>query len=179
MRRLYLILTLIFCLSQGINAQPCVGVFYPLPGNAFYTHPLPGDTSHINNRWSFSKYAGFSAGYGYPYGGMSVSVPLGMQMNYRINNNLYAFGGVSVAPTYYTFRNNFVQSDKYMSTPYNHNATAFGVFSGVYGGLMYVNDDRTFSISGSIGIETGNFPTYVPPDSRFQQNSSPERKKFR
>ena len=179
MRRLYLIFTSLFFLTLAVQAQPGVSVLYPLPGNVFNNQPLPGDTSHINSRWSFSKYAGFSAGYGFPYGSTSVSVPLGMQMNYRINKNVYAFTGVTVAPTYYTFRNSFVQSDKYLNSPAFLNTTGFGVFSGVYGGLMYVNDDRTFSISGSIGIETGSFPAYIPPDSRFQQNTAPDRKKYR
>ena len=97
MRRLYLIFTSLFFMTLAVQAQPGVSVLYPLPGNVFNNHPLPGDTSHINSRWSFSKYAGFSAGYGYPYGSTSVSVPLGMQMNYRVNKNLYAFAGVTVA----------------------------------------------------------------------------------
>jgi hypothetical protein len=42
-----------------------------------------------------------------------------------------------------------------MANPYG-----FGLNSRVDIGLMYINDARTFSISGSIGVERGTYPVY-------------------
>jgi hypothetical protein len=40
------------------------------------------------------------------------------------------------------------------------NPNAFGMYTKFEAGLMYVNDARTFSISGSIGVSKTNFPYY-------------------
>ena len=54
---------------------------------------------------------------------------------------------------------------EYRSSKVNSNNTFFrsshtGVYSSAALGLMYINDARTFSISGSISIEKDDYPMY-------------------
>ena len=132
-------------------------------------HPL-GDTSNPNQKWFFTKYAAISAGYiFYNGGGGSVlSAPVGLQVTRELNNNLYAFAGVSVAPTFFSYNSSYYNSQVNKSYPggYLPNTYSFGMNSRVEMGLMYVNDARTFSISGSIGIERSTNPYYpaYPPN---------------
>src|SRR3954451_23594616 len=66
---------------------------------------------HVNDsafkkKWFVSKYAGISTGFSFFKGGNAtvVSAPIGLQLNRRLNNNLFAFAGVSAAPSYVNFR---------------------------------------------------------------------------
>ena len=89
------------------------------------------------------------------------SSPVGLQLNRRLNNNLYAFAGVSAAPAYINFNNAFLNTDINKTNSNNFSkANNFGMYSRAEIGLMYVNDAKTFSISGSIGIEKTNYPSY-------------------
>ena len=132
-------------------------------------HPL-GDTSNPNQKWFFTKYAAISAGYiFYNGGGGSVlSAPVGLQVTRELNNNLYAFAGVSVAPTFFSYNSSYYNPhvNKFYPGGYLPNTYSFGMNSRVEMGLMYVNDARTFSISGSIGIERSTNPYYpaYPPN---------------
>jgi hypothetical protein len=131
----------------------------PLPGS----HGTPNDNLQ-NKQWYFTKYAGVSAGFGYFYGGGGsyIAVPVGVQLNHPLNNNLTAFAGASVAPTFLSFNSAFVNptASKYYPGSYLPNTYSFGMSSRVEMGLMYTNDDKTFSISGSIGIERSTYPIY-------------------
>ncbi|MGI8638034.1 MAG: hypothetical protein ACR2KZ_21770 [Segetibacter sp.] len=119
-------------------------------------------------KWFFSKYSGISTSFTFFKGGNAtvVSAPVGLQLNRRLNNNLYAFAGVSVAPAYVNFNRSFMTTD---ATKFNGNNNLFkssslGIYSRAELGLQYINDDRTFSISGSIGVERNNYamPFYQP-----------------
>jgi hypothetical protein len=44
----------------------------------------------------------------------------------------------------------------------NANANNFDINPAVYMGLMYTNDERTFSISGSIGVSRSSYNGYSP-----------------
>jgi len=47
-----------------------------------------------------------------------------------------------------------------------------GVYSRAELGLMYVNDAKTFSVSGSIGVQRSSYPVYpYPQANRTKQNS--------
>ena len=123
---------------------------------------LQANDSIASKKWFFSKYSGISTSFTFFKGGNAtiVSAPIGLQLNRRLNNNLYAFAGVSVAPAYVNFNQSFMTSDFNKSNPNN---TAFkssnlGIYSRAELGLQYINDDRTFSISGSIGVERNNYP---------------------
>jgi hypothetical protein len=87
---------------------------------------------------------------------------VGLQLNRRLNNNLYAFAGVSVAPAYTNFNNAFLSADINKINPNNSfiKGNNFGMYSRVDLGLTYVNDAKTFSISGSIGVERSSYPLF-------------------
>jgi hypothetical protein len=131
--------------------------------------PFPGydqirDSHHANQKWYFSKYAGVAAGVGF-YNGASatvISTPIGLQLNRQLNNNLVAFAGVYAAPTFFNFGHSFTDPSFNKSYPGSSfsNQYGFGINHGFQMGLMYVNDARTFSISGSIGVEQSSYPVY-------------------
>ena len=91
-----------------------------------------------------------------------ISAPIGLQINRRLTNNLFAFAGVSVAPTYFSTNRSFSNESMYKMNPgfTQFSSKGFGMYSRAEAGLMYVNDERTFSISGSIGIERSSYPVY-------------------
>ncbi len=156
-----------------------------LPGNLMdYTqrgwmHSLPMHDSSYHKKWSFSKYAGLSAGYSFFRGGsaMVVAAPLSLQVNRRLTNNLYAFAGVSVAPAYLYFNSAFLPADLTKFNTNNSLSRSFGMYSRAELGLMYINDAKTFSISGSIGIEKSNAPYFYNPVNTNRQSPvvSPNR----
>lgn len=128
-------------------------------------HPRQvSDTNNIQKKWSVTKYAGISTGFVAFKGGSGsfLSVPLGLQLNRQLTHNLYAFGAVSVAPG--VFRYNTMpqpaanKNNNWMQT----NTNSFKAWSDARIGLMYISNDKTFSISGSIGVSTSNYNTYSP-----------------
>jgi hypothetical protein len=144
----------------------------PLPLNSlnfsqsllFPPYQAYGDSSQTNQKWYFTKYAAISTGaiFYNGGGGTFLSAPVGLQLNHPINNNLIAFAGVSAAPTFFNYNSLYTDPvfnksypGNYMSNPYG-----FGLNSRVDIGLMYINDARTFSISGSIDVERGSYPVY-------------------
>lgn len=149
-----------------------------LPGN-FIDYSYRGNParninfndSASNKKWSLSKYSGISTTFSFFKGGNAtvVSAPLGLQLNRKLNNNLYAFAGVLVAPSYVNFRSSFMNSDfnKFSGANFLRSGS-LGIYSRAEMGLMYINDEKTFSISGSIGIERRNYsmpgfaPVYAP-----------------
>ena len=141
-----------------------------LPG-----YQMIGDSNQLNQKWYFSKYAAFSTG-AFFYnggGGTFLSAPVGLQVNHPINNNLIAFAGVSAAPTFFNYNSLYTNQvfnksypGSYMTNPYG-----FGLNSRVDIGLMYINDARTFSISGSIGVERGTYPVYYPSNRPVTKNN--------
>jgi hypothetical protein len=131
--------------------------------------PLPGyrpfaDSSHSDQRWYLYKYAGISSGAGYYAGGSLtfMSIPIGIQLNHQLTNNLFAFAGMSTSPAFYYI--NQLYSGPYINKSYPgnnmSNTYGFGMNSRVEIGLMYINDAKTFSISGSIGIDRSIYPLY-------------------
>lgn len=119
------------------------------------------DTNAHQKKWFFSKYAGISTGFmAFRGGGGSfLSAPVGVQLYRQLNNNVYAFAGLSVAPSLFNYTTPFYQPKTSFM-----NANNLGVYSSAHMGLMYINDDRTFSISGSIGVGNyyGRSPYYGP-----------------
>ncbi len=132
-------------------------------GPAFGYPQRATDTSNIHKKWFTTKYAGVSTGFIAFNGGSSsfMSVPLGLQLNRQLTNNLFAFGGVSVTPSVFRYNNVPYQpaiNKNSGFTQTNH----FGAYSDAKIGVMYINNDRTFSISGSIGVGRGSYPGYSP-----------------
>jgi hypothetical protein len=125
--------------------------------------------SHFNDsaqdkKWFLSNYISISTSFSFFKGGNAtmVAVPVGLQLNRKLNNNFYAFAGVSVAPAYVNFTHSFLATD--ISKTWQSNSylksNSFSMYSRAEMGLMYINDEKTFSISGSIGIERSNYPVY-------------------
>jgi len=136
--------------------------------DAFTNYNTISDSNNVNKKWSLHKYGGVSASYGFFNGGSAsiISAPVGLQLNRRINNNLYAFAGIAAAPAYINFNNSsFIQADvnKNMQGINRYNTSAFSMYSKFEAGLMYVNDARTFSISGSVGIYSSSNPQFANP----------------
>jgi hypothetical protein len=127
------------------------------------------DSSNLNEKWHFSKYVGISAGFGFFNGGSAtvLSAPVGLQLNRQLNNNLFAFAGISSAPSFFSFSRSFTDPVFNQSYPGSNlsNAYGFGMNSSVEMGLMYMNDAKTFSISGGIGIYKTSYPVY--PSNRM------------
>jgi hypothetical protein len=104
-----------------------------------------------------------------------VAAPIGLQLNRSINNNVSAFAGVSVAPAYINFGQRFMNTD---INKLNQNSPFFkannlNLYSRAEIGLSYTNDERTFQISGSIGVERSNYnaPLYVPYSNTRNTNN--------
>jgi hypothetical protein len=113
-----------------------------------------------NQKWQLRPYASVSAGYVFLNGGISyLSVPAGLALIHPLNNNISAFGAVSATPVIFSM--NRLYTDPAANYPGNNfSRPDFGLNARVEGGLMYTNDAKTFSISGSIGIERGSYPVY-------------------
>jgi len=134
------------------------------------THPafrhfnqLP-DTNTTKKKWFLTKYAGISAGLLFfnGGGGSYLSAPIGIQINRQLSNNVFAFAGISAAPTIFNFGSPLSQGAN--KTYGFMNGNNLGVYSAAHVGLMYTNDERTFSISGSVSVGRydGRNPYYSP-----------------
>jgi hypothetical protein len=164
MRIILLILALISFLSPKAQTHLPVSSMNFSQSLLFPGYQTYGDSNQFNQKWYFSKYAAISTGAVFfnGGGGTFLSAPVGLQLNHPLNNNLIAFAGISAAPTFFNYNSLYTDPvfsksypGSYMSNPYG-----FGMNSRVDIGLMYINDARTFSISGSIGIDRGTYPVY-------------------
>lgn len=160
MRIMLLLITLIS--SFSVKAQTLLP-----PGLMSYHQPLTFSHSFdstLNRKWSLHPYAGLSAGYSFFNGGNAsvLAVPVGLQLTRRLNNNLYAFAGVSAGPVYMNFNRSFLSANPYQAHQYNNLLSPgnLGIYSRAELGLMYVNDAKTFSLSGSIGVERSSYPVF-------------------
>ena len=110
-----------------------------------------------NRHWQLKPYASVSAGMIFLNGGGAsyLSAPAGLMLARPLNNNLAAFSRLSIAPTVLSM--NPLVNPMQTSNQYN-----LGLSTRLEGGLMYTNDARTFSISGSISVERDSYPIYSP-----------------
>ena len=156
----------VFCFSKGLRPYAC-GRYQLYAIVSFTRVHLPGDSNPVNQKWYFSKYAGISAGFSFFNGGSAtyVSAPFVLQLNHPLNDHVTAFAAVSASPTFFSFNNAFTNptAGKYYPGSYPPNTYNFGMNSRVEMGLMYINDARTFSISGSIGVERSSYPIFIQP----------------
>lgn len=146
----FIIIVLLFFTFASARSQTVINT---MPFNAWHS----ADSSIQKHKWFVTSYAGFSTGVTFYRGGRSpfLAAPIAVQLNRKLNNNLIAFANVTTAPVYLGI-NPFVTdiNRTYDFNPYKR----FGVYSSASLGLMYINDSRTFSISGSIGIESSSNP---------------------
>lgn len=138
------------------------------PGNIGYSSSFNrspafalADSSGKVKKWSLQKYSSLSLGMMMWKGGSAsyVSAPIGLQLNRRITNNLFAFAGISIAPSIVNFRQSFTSPDfKNTGLRGMNQSYGLGMYSRAELGLGYTNDARTFEIRGSIGIQRNDFP---------------------
>ena len=161
MRSILVIFLLVFATSTEAQQflRPTLG-YTPmgLGGlNNLSFNRIPAD-----KKWFWTSSVGLTTGMTFFNGGnMSyLSVPATLQLNRRLNQNLYAFGNVSVAPIYSNFNGAFMSADpnKFGGANSFMRPGQMGFYSRAEMGLFYTNDSRTFSISGSISVERGTNP---------------------
>jgi hypothetical protein len=162
MRTLFVLITLLSSLL--LEAQTPKQSF---KDSSYYIQPTQ------KKKWFLTSYSNIGIGFNFFNGGTAtvVSAPVGLQLNRQLNNNLYAFTAVSLAPTYVNFNSSFLSPG---TKPYTGNALKsdyFGLHPSVNMGMMYVNDARTFSISGSIGVERSSYPILYPPANMQRINT--------
>ena len=159
--RIILFLVILFSFST-IKAQPVLPFGMPAysqqPG---FANNIPGHDSLSKSKWFVSTYKGFSTRLSFFNGGQAaiLAAPVGLQLNRRLNNHFYAFANVAVTPAFINLNPSFITTglDKnYQGNTFSSNS--LNVYPSVSLGVMYVNDARTFSISGSISAERSSYP---------------------
>jgi hypothetical protein len=156
-----LLISFSFAIAQGQGQS-----FAAASDNNKFGDSIPRVRGGLDTKWSSSFYHGISTGFSFFNGGnfMTVAAPFGWQLNRRLNDNFYAFAGISAAPAYINFNQSFLYSDVNKNYPGNGlRANNFGFYARAEAGLMYVNDARTFSISASVGAQRGNNPLFLYP----------------
>ena len=132
MRTILVLFVLIF--SIALKAQTIL----PLSFIDYTQRQTLSNNIHLNGitpnkKWSLSKYSGVSTSFNFFRGGNAtvIAAPLGLQVNRRLNNNLYAFAGVSVAPAYINFNNSFLIANGNKTGMGNtmFNSNGFGMYS--------------------------------------------------
>jgi len=126
-----------------------------------------------SKKWFLTSYSNIGIGLNFFNGRTAtvISAPVCLQLNRQLNNNLYAFTGVSLAPTYVNFNHSFLSPGAKPYAGSGFKSDYFGLYSSVNMGLMYVNDARTFSVSGSIGVARSNYPLPFYPPANMQRTS--------
>jgi hypothetical protein len=159
MRLILLVFASMVLLSAKAQSYLPVSTLNFAQWQPFSTYHTLSDSNNLNQKWYLTKYVGISAGFGFfnGAGGSFISAPVGLQLNHPLNNNLIAFAGVSAAPAFFNFSNSFTNPSYPGNVP---NAYGFGLNSRVDLGLMYINDAKTFSISGSIGVDRYSYPVF-------------------
>lgn len=169
---------LAFC---AVDAQPFMGGGlgdYRLGQNLLSNK----NDSTGTRKWSLHKFSGISTSFiGWKGGYAAVlSAPIGLQLNRAINNNVFAFAGVSVAPSYVNFHQAFMSTDVNKSLPgnsYLRGTNSFRLYPRAEVGLSYTNDERTFQISGRLSVERNQYrmPLFIPYNNGGNTNMAPLR----
>jgi hypothetical protein len=163
MRILLTILSsLAFLIPRAQTHLPLGGQWGITPWQPYVPYSLMA-YDNSNRGWQVRPYASVSAGYLFLGGGISyLSAPVGLVVYHPINNNFSGFAGVTASPT--VFNMSRLYTDQLVNPAYPGNRfTGLGVNAGIQGGIIYTNDAKTFSISGSISVQRGSYPIYIPP----------------
>lgn len=163
MRIIFTFLLIVFAITLKAQTNLPGSFQNNIYGSTFARHNNVYD-SGAHKKWFISSYSGITAGYSFfSHGGASfVAAPLGLQLNRRLSNNVYAFAGVTVAPTYLNFNQAFLTTDlnKVNTSNSFYQPGNFSMYSAATLGLMYINNERTFSVSGRISVERSNYPLF-------------------
>ena len=170
-----LLFALLFSFGS-VNSQTIgtIGVPGYSPGKSFL-HTIPVQDSLTNKKWFMSKYTAISTGISFYNGGRTtfLAAPMGLQLNRKLTNNVYAYANIAVTPAIIRSNSNLLHSG--MNKPFGSNSfhsNSFQVNPSASVGLMYVNDAKTFSISGGFSVERNSyqFAPYYP--AVFPKNSA-------
>ena len=160
MHKIILIACILF--TATLNGQTFLpGNFPALMQRANFANQLQPIDNFPEKKWSFSKYTAISTSYTFFKGGNAtiIAAPIGLQLNRRLDNNWYAFANVSVAPAYINFNQSFLTTGinkNYQKNGFQSNS--LNIYSSASLGLQYINEAKTFSISGSISVEKSSYP---------------------
>ncbi len=177
------LLFIILISSVAVKAQiPIAGSFMNQGQGLSFGNNMHSFQFQPEKKWTLTPYSGISTGFSFFNGGSAnfLAAPMGLQLNRRLNNNFYAFAGVSAMPAFINFNRSFLSADVNKWQPNNgfFNSNSFGIYSGAELGLMYINDARTFSVSGSIGVQSSSYPVLPYQQIRTaRKNPDPQAKK--
>lgn len=142
-------------------------------GNAGNFSDRHTQDSLFQKKWFFSSYRGLSTSVSFFKGGNAsvFSAPLGLQLNRRINDNWFAFANVTVAPSYININPSYLNGFNKNFSNNHFGQNYFGLYPAASMGVIYINDARTFSISGTVSAEKSLYPV-LPyyPDNFSKQN---------
>lgn len=159
---------LFIVLIPPLHAQipvPIGGGLFPYQSNQ--SPRFPATDSLLHSKWHFSRYTAIGSGYLFTKGGhaFQLSVPVGLQVTRKLSPRLYAFANAAIAPTYTAFNRTFLAIDPAKNSsgyPWQRNAAYTGLYPSLALGLQYVNEEKTFSVSGSVRIERSNYSGMLP-----------------
>lgn len=118
------------------------------------------------SKWQLHTFGGISGSYGFlnRYHASSLSTPVTLQVSRPLNRNLYSFAAITAAPVAMHFNSVFLQprQSKYSSPSMMTGVHQFGWYTRAEAGLFYINDEKTFSISGSFYMERASYPVFMP-----------------
>ena len=166
MKRHLTILVLISLLFMSAEAQVNTGAAVSLEREQMHVF-----SGQWNKRWQFSTFGSLSLSNNWFNRGSfaALAMPVGMQLTRQLDKNWYAFGRLAAVPTFFNFNSAFNNPGFNKGYPGNgfFNSNSFGVYPRAEAGLFYINDQKTFSISGSMFIERGNYLFYPPYGSGY------------
>jgi len=143
-----------------------------------FINKIPTSDSIAKHKWFLSANRSLYTGISFFNGGNAtfVALPMSVQLNRRLNNNLYAFANVAATPSYINLNPSYLNNGfgkSFQSSTFNPNSLRLNPSASL--GLMYINDARTFSISGSISAERSRYPL-IPFYNTGQNTVAPARK---
>ena len=175
MRWLFVIVVLV--IGSTAHAQTVLPpTFAAYTGMSSFAGAFPRTDSSGRKPWSFSRFSAVSTSFSMFNGGTAttVAVPVGFQLNRRLTDNLYAFANIAAAPAYTSFNRAFIAADPTKTNPYGmYRANGMAMYTSATLGLMYVSDDRSFSISGGISVQRNNLPVPYYPMPVAPQRTAP------
>jgi len=127
---------------------------------------LDSNSNMQTKKWHLIKYLGISSSYAFFNGGTAslTAVPIVLQLNRQLSKNWYAFANISAPSCFINFNPSFISSNSNNLHQNNNSlfgSSQFNIYPKASLGVMYINDEKTFSISGSISVERSNY--YLTP----------------
>lgn len=144
----------------------CLAITAGLSAQSFSNKPLKLkdvvlNDSVVQKKWTINTFSGIETSMSFFKGGHATmfSAPMGIQVNRFLNNNVFAFASLSIAPGYINFsQTGNIQNAKGFSNTFNAAGSQFAINPAARVGIGYTNDERTFQITGSIGVERSRYP---------------------